>query len=215
MHQRRLDISGQVFGRLTALEIERITPSGAAWACRCACGNTCIVKASLLRNGNTKSCGCLKKEIVAAKNYRHGLLVRGHQSPEFYAFLNAKRRCANPADKRYSDYGGRGIQFKFATFEEFFAEIGPRPSPDHSVDRKDNSGHYEPGNLKWSTRTEQQRNRRIRGASGIKGVRLKPKNLNRPWVAEISRNNKPVYLGAFATAKDASAAYTEAVKRFR
>lgn len=76
------------------------------------------------------------------------------------AYDTAKSRCNNPNDQRYNDYGGRGIKFKFKNFEQWFAELGPKPSPQHSVDRKNNDGNYEPGNLRWATSSEQRKNSR-------------------------------------------------------
>jgi|GEM_PF-1534704 len=77
-------------------------------------------------------------------------------TPEHRAYSGAKARCAKKELKRY---GGRGIEFRFTSFEQFFAELGLRPSPKHSLDRIDNDGHYEPGNVRWATREEQARNK--------------------------------------------------------
>jgi hypothetical protein len=74
--------------------------------------------------------------------------------------MDAKTRCSSSSTSNFNNYGGRGIQFKFASFDEFYADAGDRPSPDHSIDRIDNNGHYEVGNVKWSTRHEQLCNRR-------------------------------------------------------
>jgi hypothetical protein len=73
--------------------------------------------------------------------------------------MDAKRRCKNGKD--FANYGGRGIEFRFTGFEQFYAELGPRPSPEHSLDRIDNDGHYEPGNVRWATQSQQQKNKRI------------------------------------------------------
>jgi hypothetical protein len=81
-------------------------------------------------------------------------------TPEFAAYRGAKHRCTNPNDKLWMNYGGRGIQFHFLSFEQFFAELGLKPTPKHSLDRRDNDGNYEPGNVRWATETEQQNNRR-------------------------------------------------------
>lgn len=97
--------------------------------------------------------------MVAEKNRKHGFAVRGDNAV-YHAFLKARRRCQNPLDNRYSDYGGRGIKFLFSGFQELLDEVGPRPSLDYSLDRIDNSGNYEAGNVKWSTRKEQQANTR-------------------------------------------------------
>lgn len=79
---------------------------------------------------------------------------------EYRAYENAHCRCNNPKSNRYEMYAGRGIEFRFTSFEEFFAELGDKPTPQHSLDRIDNDGHYEPGNVRWATRHEQGRNTR-------------------------------------------------------
>ena len=81
-------------------------------------------------------------------------------TPEYCAFIDAKKRCNNSNNKNYHYYGGRGIEFRFASFQEFIAEIGARPSKDYSLDRINNDGHYEVGNVKWSMQSGQLRNRR-------------------------------------------------------
>jgi hypothetical protein len=129
-------------------------------------------------------CGCGQPAPIAARtSARRGHVkgqpvrfVNGHQSrvnnpklkhgmtgtPEHTAWKGAKARCNQKKSKRFADYGGRGILFLFESFEQFFAELGPRPTPEHSVDRIDNDGHYEPGNVRWSTKSEQARNQRPR-----------------------------------------------------
>ena len=78
---------------------------------------------------------------------------------EYFAYKNAKQRCTNTKHIGWKDYGGRGIEFRFSSFEEFFAELGPRPKG-FVLDRKDNDGHYEKGNVRWATQEESLRNRR-------------------------------------------------------
>jgi len=86
--------------------------------------------------------------------------MTGGATPEYQAYNNAKQRCENPKNDHYLDYGGRGIEFRFGRFEDFLAEVGLKPTPKHSLDRKNNNGHYEVGNLRWATKLEQVRNTR-------------------------------------------------------
>jgi hypothetical protein len=76
----------------------------------------------------------------------------------YSSFIQARNRCRNPKSKVYKYYGGRGIEFRFDSFEDFYAHIGPRPSRKHSLERIDNEGHYEKGNVRWATATEQAQN---------------------------------------------------------
>ena len=103
----------------------------------------------------TRSCGCLAIDMLRERRRKHGMSA----SPIYKVWSVANDRCENPRNKSYADYGGRGIQMKL-TFVEFAAELGPRPSPDHSVDRMDNDGNYEKGNLRWATQSEQNLNKR-------------------------------------------------------
>lgn len=122
--------------------------------CRCDCGKEKVLYLSHLKSGNTKSCGHYQKELPTT----HGL----SKTPEYRAYFGAKNRCENPNNNAYKDYGGRGIKFKFLSFEEFIGEVGLKPSEKYSIDRINNDGHYEIGNVKWSTSTEQNKNQRKR-----------------------------------------------------
>jgi hypothetical protein len=103
---------------------------------------------------------------------QHGHRVGDKKTPEYAAWSHARQRCMNPNDSGWEWYGGRGIKFLFTSFAHFLAEIGPRPTPQHSLDRKDNDGNYEPGNVRWATLEEQANNQRkgyIHGARGASG----------------------------------------------
>lgn len=82
------------------------------------------------------------------------------KNPERIAYAQAKARCTNPRHRAWKDYGGRGVEFRFRSFRQFIRLLGPRPSRRHSLDRIDNDGHYEPGNVRWATPRQQARNRR-------------------------------------------------------
>lgn len=97
------------------------------------------------------------------------------ETPEYQAWANMKQRCFNPNTRSYPRYGGRGITVCEAwsrSFEEFFLAVGPRPTPAHSLDRVDNNGNYEPGNIRWATKQEQTRNREKTLSVRIDGKRL-------------------------------------------
>jgi hypothetical protein len=94
-----------------------------------------------------------------SNNLQHGLARKSGVAVEARAYYDAKKRCTNPKDNAWEDYGGRGIKFLFTSVAQFFAELGPRPEG-MSLDRKDNDGNYEPGNVRWATRKEQSNNQR-------------------------------------------------------
>lgn len=155
------DLTGRVFGRLTILGQEVIRgTSQHRWRARCTCGNEGVYKASDLLKGNTRSCGCLKRDLVVARNTTHGLSRRA----EYCAWNHMKARCSAPeGHKDYEAYAGRGItvceRWK-DDFTAFFEDMGPRPGKGYSIDRIDVNGNYEPGNCRWATATTQARNKR-------------------------------------------------------
>lgn len=154
---RTLDLTGKRFGRLRVLSFIGIDSGrNAKWRCKCQCGNLTNALTFWLRLGLKVSCGCYNREISKRCNTTHGR----DQTPEYHAFENAKQRCTNKKTKFYSHYGGRGIKFKFSSFEKFFAALGPKPSSSHALDRINNDGHYEAGNVRWVTRRQSVLNRR-------------------------------------------------------
>jgi hypothetical protein len=163
----KLDRTGVRYGRLIALAAIGHDENGKLlWKCHCDCGREVVVRGSNLTS-HARSCGCLNRELSAERMRRqltkHGHNRIGNITPEYVAYVNAKQRCTNPNYDRWADWGGRGIEFRFASFEEFFAELGEKPEPKHlySIDRIDNDGHYEPGNVRWATATQQRLNQRV------------------------------------------------------
>lgn len=163
--QTRVDVTGQTFGRLTVMAMTRIGRH-AACICACACGRMKSIRWSTIRVGEAKSCGCLASERIAAANKSHGECVRDRGiSAEWTTWRSMRQRCEDDRHKSYPSYGGRGIvvcdRWKLS-FEAFLEDMGRRPSPEHSIDRIDNSRGYEPSNCRWADKSTQARNRRPR-----------------------------------------------------
>lgn len=150
---------GQVFGKLTALECLGGNARGHfSYRFRCDCGNETVARISHVKSGQIKGCGC-----SVGRTTKHGHWIGDEPTPEWLAWHTAKNRCTNPNNQAWGDYGGRGIRMCdrwLNDFGAFIADMGPRPSPKHSLDRVNNSLGYEPGNCAWRTRIEQSRNRR-------------------------------------------------------
>jgi DNA-binding CsgD family transcriptional regulator len=124
---------------------------------RCDCGTEKDIATKKL--GRVMSCGCFHKVSASQRATKHGRTG----TPEYITWASMKVRCYKPSNKNYVNYGGRGITVCpewLDDFEAFLAYMGPRPSPKHSIDRIDNDGNYEPGNVRWADRYVQSRNRR-------------------------------------------------------
>jgi hypothetical protein len=113
--------------------------------------------------GNSTSCGCYRSELTVKRNTIHGHNVRGKRTGEYGAWCNIRERCGDPMNKDYHNYGGRGIKVCrrwLHSFEAFLADMGPKPTSRHQIDRINNNGNYKPGNCRWSTPIENAGNKR-------------------------------------------------------
>lgn len=172
------DLTGRKFARLTVLHLASpgTKHKHEKWACSCECGGRCDVTSSNLRSGNTKSCGCLHKQTVAEllrrSKTQHGHAKRAAITGTWKSWSSMVRRCTDSNIRDFHRYGGRGIKVceRWLKFENFLADMGERPDG-MSIDRyPDNDGNYEPGNCRWATKAQQDRNQRRNLSVSIGGV---------------------------------------------
>lgn len=161
-----LDLTGHVYGRLTVLGRAERKKGRLAWYCQCSCGTASTVAADDLRSGHAKSCGCLALEVRKTQGGRCS-------DPLYQSWKSMVARCTNPKHVSYRYYGAKGIAVYapwVVNFQEFKNHIGPRPTPKHSIDRKDNAIGYMPGNVRWVTDLEQAANRKRTAMVEYQGV---------------------------------------------
>lgn len=155
---------GQRFTRLIVTSKWLGGINGAQWFCLCDCGVAIVAAQCNLHSGNTKSCGCIHKEDLTRRNFRHGYATRKNKVSEYRIWQSMIQRCHNPRDKAYRHYGARGIHVCERwrhSFENFLADVGSKPKG-HWIERVNNDGSYTPENCKWATPKEQRKNQRPR-----------------------------------------------------
>ncbi len=161
---RRLDLSGQRFGRLLAVKIATRNGGAGFWECLCECGTQCTVAVGKLRSGHTKSCGCYRLQRVKETKTTHGRKRTGiPKDPTYEAWSQMAARCQCASSTRIERYINRGITVCDRwrhSFENFLGDMGERPSPDHSLERENNDLGYSPENCCWATRITQGNNKR-------------------------------------------------------
>lgn len=167
------DITGQRFGRLIVLHPSHASTlksgksSAIYWACQCRCGNLTVVSGHHLRLKRIKSCGCRRTELIARVNFKHGRSSRSHPQRYLYElWLGIRSRILDSSNISYPTYGGAGVPMhepwktdSTGFIKYVLSEIGERPSRGHSIDRIVNALGYVPGNLRWRTPYEQNRNK--------------------------------------------------------
>lgn len=162
---------GDVVGGITLLHrlpYDRVK-GVSRWMCRCHCGREWAVRSRGM--GAMRSCGCMKRQLLREAGTKHG----GSRTAEYAIWANILYRCSSRRAANYHLYGGRGItvcEHWRLSFAAFLSDVGPRPSPGHSIDRIDYNGNYEPGNVRWATSTEQNNNKRNTTMLSHDGVTL-------------------------------------------
>jgi hypothetical protein len=209
-----IDLTNQRFGRLLAMERNGTGNTGQAnWKCLCDCGKVTNVLGDNLRRGLQVSCGCFHLEKITT----HGATKGSKKSIEYKIWQEMRRRCADVHSESFQFYGARGITVCdrwLNSFENFFDDMGKRPSPRHSIDRIYNDDGYSPSNCRWATGTQQSINQRMRktNKSGYKGVNWSEKR--QLWESRITLNYKMIYLGGFKSIEEAAEARKKAEIRY-
>jgi len=173
------DLIGMEFGQLTVLALHHRGGKSSdgvikkvTWLCRCSCGAEVLVRATNLMSGNSTSCGCYKAEALLKANTTHDLSHTATWAS--WASWNAmKLRCTDPRNNRYAHYKARGITMdpRWMSLENFYIDMGLRPSYAHSIERKDNDGPYCAWNCVWGTDEEQANNRSSNRIVELDGVK--------------------------------------------
>jgi hypothetical protein len=186
------DETGNRYGRWTVVSRGPNENKGdfRRWRCKCDCGNIGVVRQAQLRNGMSRSCGCFQRDYIKERMFKHG---ECHPpTKEYAAWIAMKSRCCDPKHNAYKDYGGRGVTVCprwLESYPDFLADVGRAPSSKHTLGRKDNSGNYEIGNVRWETRIQQNRNTRRNHLITIEKRTLSVAE----WALESGVNRETIY----------------------
>jgi len=209
---KAIDETGNKYGRLRVIgRFKNNRYGNARWLCLCVCNKMVIVFGSGLRNGNTKSCGCLRDERNTKRLTTHGLT----KTVEYKTWNSMIQRCFNKDDAGYNNYGGRNITvcIRWLKFENFFADMGIKPEG-LTIERIDNNRDYCKENCKWATWTEQGRNQRIRkdNKTGVNGVSWSKRH--QKYCVRIRVNGKRLFLGHFDSLQRAAKVRKQGEQRY-
>jgi len=207
---RFIDITGQHFSRWTVISFAGIKNSHTYWNCICVCGTIKIINGDNIKSGKSRSCGCMPKSYTG--KIKHNKC----HTPEYKIWAGLINRCENKNNYSYNDYGGRGISVCTRwrkSFILFLEDMGKRPDPKLSIERRDNNGNYEPENCYWATQVQQKRNTRTmkNNKTGIRGINLTEHN---KYQVRIGINKKQIIIGSFSSIKKAAEARKQAEIRY-
>lgn len=200
-----IDITGEKYGRLTAIKYMKHQK----WLWRCDCGNYKVIKTSLVKRGETKSCGCLMKEYHERRNN-----AGAKKNKQYKLWHSIKTRCYCETDIHFPDYGARGItiadewKYDFWSFYDYISKLPHFEEEGYSIDRINNDGNYEPGNVRWASCNEQARNRR----SNTKITAFGKTQTCADWAEEYNMNYYTLWSRIYDIGLDPEVALTKPLK---
>lgn len=185
---------GKKYGRLLITGSFRKNKTAVMYETLCDCGNKGVSSITVLKKGIVVSCGCFKREYMASKKTTHNM----SNHPLYWTWVQMRSRCNNKRNLHYKNYGGRGIKVceRWDDFTLFLVDVGERPSGEYSLDRIDNNGNYEPGNVRWATRKEQLNNTRRNTLNKIVGIGCKKQPI-KEWIKEYAIPEATYYSRVF------------------